>query len=141
MQSVVRVDPRQVQDFVAGLLHDQAQGKTEELAYTPAKTTTSVVNDTDINGLAAAVSDVLTAKGFTAGAVGNNEGAHVKTQPGAGRQARRPGRAGGRQGAGWIAGRRRHVDPAGIGPGGAGQRLHRSGLRAVRRRLGHTRAP
>ncbi len=79
MQSVVRVDPHQVQEFVAGLLHDQAQGKTEELAYTPAKTTASVVNDTDINGLAAAVSDVLTAKGFAAGAVGNNEGAHVKT--------------------------------------------------------------
>jgi LytR cell envelope-related transcriptional attenuator len=79
MQSVVRVDPHQVQDFVAGLLHDQAQGKTEQLAYTPAKTNASVVNDTDINGLAAAVSDVLTAKGFTVGAVGNNEGAHVKT--------------------------------------------------------------
>src|SRR5277367_88232 len=79
MHSVVRVDPHQVQDWVAGLLQDQAQGKTEELAYTPAKTTASVLNDTDINGLAAAVSDVLTTKGFAAGAVGNNEGAHVKT--------------------------------------------------------------
>jgi LCP family protein required for cell wall assembly len=78
MQSVVRVDQHQVQDWVAGLLHDQSQGKTEELAYTPAKTTTTVVNDTDINGLAAAVSDVLTAKGFTAGSVANNEGGHVK---------------------------------------------------------------
>jgi LytR cell envelope-related transcriptional attenuator len=77
-QSVVRVDQHQVQDWVAGLLHDQSQGKTEELAYTPAKTTTTVVNDTDINGLAAAVSDVLTAKGFTAGSVANNEGGHVK---------------------------------------------------------------
>ena len=67
MQSVVRVDPHQVQDWVAGLLNDQAQGKTEELAYTPAKTTASVVNDTDINGLAAAVSEVLSAKGFTHG--------------------------------------------------------------------------
>ena len=65
MQSVVRVDPHQVQDWVAGLLHEQDQGKTEQLAYTPAKTITSVVNDTDINGLAAAVSDVLSAKGFT----------------------------------------------------------------------------
>ena len=60
-----------------GLLHDQAQGKTEELAYTPDKTTASVVNDTDINGLAAAVSEVLTAKGFAAGMVGNNDAAHV----------------------------------------------------------------
>lgn len=61
-----------------GLLHEQDQGKTEQLAYTPAKTTANVVNDTDINGLAAAVSEVLTAKGFTAGSVGNNEGGHVK---------------------------------------------------------------
>ncbi|OBG27153.1 LytR family transcriptional regulator [Mycobacterium sp. E3198] len=79
MQSVVRVDPHQVADWVAGLLHDQAQGKTEELAYTPAKTTASVLNDTDINGLAAAVSEVLSSKGFAAGAVGNNDGAHVKS--------------------------------------------------------------
>src|ERR1700758_595650 len=78
MQSVVRVDPHQVQDWVAGLLNDQAAGKTEELAYTPAKTTADVVNDTDINGLAAAVSNVLSSKGFTAGAIGNNEGGHVK---------------------------------------------------------------
>ena len=34
-------------------------------------------NDTDINGLAAAVSEVLTSKGFTAGMVGNNDAAHV----------------------------------------------------------------
>src|ERR1700756_1900315 len=77
-QSVVRVDPHQVADWVASLLNDQAQGKTEELAYTPAKTTANVVNDTDINGLAAAVSDVLSSKGFTTGAVGNSEGQHVK---------------------------------------------------------------
>ena len=78
MQSVVRVDPHQVQDWVASLLNDQAQGKTEQLAYTPAKTTADVVNDTDINGLAGAVSEVLNSKGFTTGAVGNNEGGHVK---------------------------------------------------------------
>jgi LCP family protein required for cell wall assembly len=79
MQSVVRVDPRQVQEWVAGLLNGQAAGKTEELAYTPAKTTTNVVNDTDINGLAAAVSDVLSSKGFSTGSVGNNDGGHVKS--------------------------------------------------------------
>ncbi|WP_436405500.1 LCP family protein [Mycobacterium asiaticum] len=78
MQSVVRVDPHQVQDWVAGLLHEQDEGKTEELAYTPAKTTANVVNDTDINGLASAVSDVLSSKGFTPGTVGNNDGGHVK---------------------------------------------------------------
>jgi LCP family protein required for cell wall assembly len=79
MQSVVRVDAHQVQDWVAGLLHDQAEGKTEQLAYTPAKTTANVINDTDINGLAAAVSDVLSSKGFTTGTVGNSDGGHVKT--------------------------------------------------------------
>jgi len=78
MQSVVRVDPHQVQDWVASLLNDQAQGKTEQLAYTPAKTTADVVNDTDINGLAGAVSEVLNSKGFATGAVGNNEAGHVK---------------------------------------------------------------
>ncbi|SRX96402.1 hypothetical protein [Mycobacterium leprae TN] [Mycobacterium shimoidei] len=77
MQSVVRVDPHQVADWVAGLLQDQEQGKTEEIAYSRAKTTVSVLNDTDINGLAAAVSEVLTAKGFTPGTVANNEAAHV----------------------------------------------------------------
>ena len=75
MQSVVRVDPGEVKDWVGGLLHDQEEGKTEELTYSPDKTTVEVVNDTDINGLAAAVSHVLTGAGFTPGNVGNNEGA------------------------------------------------------------------
>ncbi|BBC64437.1 hypothetical protein MMRN_13330 [Mycobacterium marinum] len=78
MQSVVRVDPHQVADWVGSLLNEQNEGKTAELAYAPAKTTADVVNDTDINGLAAAVSDVLSAKGFTTGSVGNNEAGHVK---------------------------------------------------------------
>jgi LCP family protein required for cell wall assembly len=77
MQSVVRVDPSQVKEWVSGLLHDQDEGKTQQLAYTPSKTTVDVVNDTDINGLAAAVSQVLTNKGFAAGSVGNNSAGHV----------------------------------------------------------------
>jgi LCP family protein required for cell wall assembly len=77
MHSVVRVDPGQVADWVAGLLRDQDQGRTEQLAYDPASTTASVVNDTDVNGLAAAVSRVLVAKGFTAGMVGNNDADRV----------------------------------------------------------------
>ena len=78
MQSVVRVDPYQVKDWVGGLLNDQAQGKTEQFAYTPSKTTVDVVNDTDINGLAASVSEVLTDKGFCRGNVGNNATGHVR---------------------------------------------------------------
>src|SRR6478752_6630668 len=77
MQSVVRVDPGQVKDWVASLLHDQDQGKTEQIAYSPEKTTVDVTNDSDINGLASAVSGMLSGKGFTAGQVGNNEGEHV----------------------------------------------------------------
>ena len=49
------------------------------MAYTPAKTSADVVNDTDINGLAAAVSNVLISKGFSAGTVGNNDDGHVKS--------------------------------------------------------------
>ena len=77
MQSVVRVDPSQVKDWVASLLHEQDEGKTEQLAYAPSKTTVDVVNDSDVNGLAAAVSAVLTNKGFATGATGNNESGHV----------------------------------------------------------------
>ena len=77
MQSVVRIDPVAVQDWVTSLLDEQDEGNTEELAYTPAKTTAEVLNDTDINGMAAAVSQVLTTEGFTAGDVGNNDGARV----------------------------------------------------------------
>jgi len=77
MQSVVRVDPSQVKEWVAGLLHDQDEGKTEQLAYTPSKTTVDVVNDSDVNGLAAAVSQVLTNKGFAPGSTGNNDVGHV----------------------------------------------------------------
>ncbi|OBK32650.1 LytR family transcriptional regulator [Mycobacterium sp. 1245111.1] len=78
MHSVVRVDPHQVQGWVAGLLDGQAKGKTDELSYAPDKTSASVLNDTDINGLASSVSQVLSAKGFGAGKVGNNDAAHVK---------------------------------------------------------------
>jgi hypothetical protein len=77
MQSVVRVNPSQVKQWVAGLLQEQDQGKTQELAYAPSKTTIDVVNDSDVNGLAAAVSQVLANKGFTTGNTGNNEGGHV----------------------------------------------------------------
>jgi LCP family protein required for cell wall assembly len=78
MQSVVRVDPGQVASWVDDLLHDTDEGKTEQLAYAPEKTTADVFNDTDINGLAAAVSKALSVNGFTVGKVGNNEVDHVR---------------------------------------------------------------
>lgn len=79
MQSVVRVDAQQVQDWVSGLLEEQDEGNTEEVAYTRDKTKTEVLNATDINGLAAAVSHVLISNGFSSGPVGNAEGGPVAT--------------------------------------------------------------
>lgn len=79
MQSVVRLDANQVHEWVDSLLQDQDQGKTEELAYTPAKTAAEVVNATDINGLAAAVSAALTNKGFVPGPVGNHDAGVLET--------------------------------------------------------------
>jgi LCP family protein required for cell wall assembly len=77
MQSVVRVDPEQVQQWVSGLLQDQSEGKTAKVAYSPDQTTVDVVNDTDINGLAGAVSERLGVSGFLPGAIGNNDKAKV----------------------------------------------------------------
>jgi LCP family protein required for cell wall assembly len=79
MQSVVRVDPNQVHEWVDSLLQNQDQGKTEELAYTPAKTAAEVVNATDINGLAAAVSAALTNNGFAPGPIGNHDAGVLQT--------------------------------------------------------------
>ncbi|MFV8165918.1 MULTISPECIES: LCP family protein [Mycobacteriaceae] len=75
MQSVVRVDPDEVHQWVSSLLQDQDAGKTEQLSYSPENTTVEVVNGTDINGLAAAVSQTLSNKGFLPGTTGNHEGA------------------------------------------------------------------
>lgn len=53
-----------------------AWGKTDALAYSPDKSTADLVNDSQINGPADAVSDAWSAKGLTAGNIGNNEGGH-----------------------------------------------------------------
>jgi hypothetical protein len=76
-QSVVKVDADQVRNWVSGLLDQQAEGKTEEAAYSKDQTTAEVVNETEINGLAAAVSELLVGKGFTAGKVGNSDSEHA----------------------------------------------------------------
>ncbi len=77
MQSVVRVDPEQVQQWVSGLLKDQSEGNTDKVAYSPDQTTVDVFNDTDINGLAGAVSERLSAGGFLEGTIGNHESDRV----------------------------------------------------------------
>ena len=128
MQSVVRVDPSQVQEWVASLLHDQDEGKTEKIAYSPEQTTADVVNDTDINGLAAAVSEVLTAKGFAAGNVGNNDKDHVnRSQVQAAKEDDLGAQAVAKELGGSARGGRR-LDSGGHRAGGAVQRLHRTRL-------------
>ena len=139
MHSVVRVDPHQVQDWVAGLLHDQAQGKTEELAYTPRqdhrqraqrhryqRARRIGVRSADLQGICCRH--------------GRQQRRRPRgRQPGASRQGRRPGRASGRQRSRRAARHRQYIRPAGIGSGGAGQRLHRTG-RGPERRARHVAA-
>jgi hypothetical protein len=72
-QSVVRVDPKQVREWVGGLLHDQDEGKTAQITYSREQTNVDVLNDSDVNGLAGAVLDRLATAGFTAGSAGNND--------------------------------------------------------------------
>jgi hypothetical protein len=72
-QSVVTVDPAAVQEWVKGLLDDQDAGETAKVVYSRDQTVVDVINDTDINGLAGAVSERLTAVGFVGGAIGNND--------------------------------------------------------------------
>ena len=141
MQSVVRVDPSQVKEWVASLLHDQDEGKTEQLAYTPDKTTVDVVNDTDVNGLAAAVSQVLTNKGFAAGNVGNNDAGHVTgSQVQAAKADDLGAQAVSKELGGLPVVENASVAP-GIGAGRAGGRLHRTrvGPRRQRSDAGHRR--
>jgi LCP family protein required for cell wall assembly len=72
-QSVVTINPQQVREWVAGLLHDQDAGTGPSVTYSRGQTTVDVDNASDVNGLAGAVSDRLSAAGFTSGAVGNHD--------------------------------------------------------------------
>ena len=143
MHSVVRVDQHQVQDWVGGLLQDQAKGKTEELAYSPGKTSASVLNDTDINGLAAVGLRSVDRQGIQ-----HRQGRQQRyrarvQQPGASRQVRRRRRQSHRQGTRRAARHRQHIGAAGHGSRGVGQRLHRTGLGPRRRQpqVGRRLAP
>jgi len=72
-QSVVTIDPQQVREWVGGLLHDQDAGKAPAVTYSRGQTTVDVDNASAVNGLAGAVSDRLSAAGFTSGSVGNHD--------------------------------------------------------------------
>ena len=129
MQSVVRVDPSEVQEWVAGLLHDQDEGKTEELAYSPGKTTAERRQRhrhqrPGRRGVAGADRP----RDSRTGSVGNNEGRHVD---GSQVQAAKADDLGAQAVSKELGGLPVVDDPsvtAGFGPGGAGQRLHRPGF-------------
>ena len=79
MHSVVRVDPHQVQSWVAGLLQDQAKGKTEELSLRAGqdqRQRRQRHRHQRARRLGVAGVD---RQGFGTGKVGNNDAAHVKS--------------------------------------------------------------
>ncbi|NMN96081.1 LytR family transcriptional regulator [Nocardiaceae bacterium YC2-7] len=80
-ESVVRVDPKAVQEYVASLAGEHAPKKDDEPApekeVDPASVTVDVANDSGISGLASHVSEALSTKGFHTGTVGNNTGKAV----------------------------------------------------------------
>ena len=134
MQSVVRVDPSEVKDWVhrpagrpgrgqdrgAGLQprQDHRRGHQRQRHQRPGR-----------GGLPCPVG-----QGLHAGQRRQQRRRQGDAQPGPGRQGRRPGRAGGGQGARRSAGRRGHLGAAGFGARGAGRRLHRPRRRAGRQR-------
>lgn len=80
-ESIVKVDPKEVKKYVAGLVG--AEVDDEETTTPPAPTvntgsiTVDVANGGNIAGLASGVSEVLSALGYREGEVGNNTGADV----------------------------------------------------------------
>ncbi len=133
MHSVVRVDPHQVQDWVAGLLQDQAQGKTEELAYTPGQDQRQRRQRHRHQRARRVGVTSVDLQGVHHRRRRQQRGRARVQQPGAGAKADDLGAPSGRQRAGRAARHRQCVGTAGRGPGGAGQRLHRPGLGPRRR--------
>jgi LCP family protein required for cell wall assembly len=79
-ESVVRVDPKAVQAYVASLAGEDApkdEAPAPDKEVDPSSVTVDVANDSGISGLASQVSESLSAKGFHAGTVGNNTGQSV----------------------------------------------------------------
>ncbi|MEV6659307.1 LCP family protein [Nocardia fluminea] len=77
-ESVVKVDPKKVQSFVAGLVGEEE--KQDSAPKIDASTVTvSVLNAGGATGLAGKVSTVLTGEGFREGTVGNYTGGSVSS--------------------------------------------------------------
>ncbi|MFF2088778.1 LCP family protein [Nocardia sp. NPDC058176] len=78
-ESVVKVDPKTVKDYVAGLVGEKKEPAPEESKVDPSTVTVSVFNAGGTSGLAATVSGALTSKGFIEGMVGNYTGGSVSS--------------------------------------------------------------
>lgn len=78
-ESVVRVEPKAVQDYVAGLVGEEKKGGGDAPKLDPSTVTVSVFNAGGKAGLAAKVSSALTGKGFREGLVGNYSGGSVSS--------------------------------------------------------------
>lgn len=77
-ESVVRVEPKAVQDYVAGLVGEE-KPKDDKPKVDPSTVTVSVFNAGGATGLAGKVSTALTGKGFREGLVGNYTGGSVSS--------------------------------------------------------------
>ncbi|MEU4415493.1 LCP family protein [Nocardia salmonicida] len=77
-ESVVKVDPKAVQSFVAGLVGEEEQDEAAPKIDT-STVTVSVLNAGGATGLAGKVSAALTSKGFREGTVGNYTGGTVSS--------------------------------------------------------------
>ncbi|MFC9439040.1 LCP family protein [Nocardia sp. NPDC057030] len=75
-ESVVRVDPKSVKDYVGSLVGGKP-AESDEPALDPATVTVSVYNASGVGGLAGQVAQALSGKGFREGVVGNYTGGSV----------------------------------------------------------------
>ncbi|WP_424809680.1 LCP family protein [Rhodococcus sp. 27YEA15] len=78
-ESIVKVDPKAVKKYVAGLVGADVEETTTAPAVTidPSTVTVEVVNDTNVAGMASGVAEALTSLGYREGEIGNNTGSSV----------------------------------------------------------------
>ncbi|TQF66127.1 LytR family transcriptional regulator [Rhodococcus spelaei] len=78
-ESIVQVDPKAVHKYVASLAGEEPDTGSSTPTVDPSTVTVDVSNDSGIGGLAARVSETLSAEGYGHGVVGNNTGTSVST--------------------------------------------------------------
>ncbi|MFC9787699.1 LCP family protein [Rhodococcus sp. NPDC127528] len=78
-ESIVQVDPPTVRRYVASLAGQEPDSGRSTPSVDPSSVTVDVSNDSGIGGLAARVSEALSAEGYRPGTVGNNTGTSVSS--------------------------------------------------------------